>query len=242
MKNLAQDYYFEIEHLLGSIKAANMEGKELDFYEGISNAAELIELQTTSGGKLIFIGNGASAAISSHMSTDFWKNGGIKAISFNDASGLTCISNDFGYEYVFEKPIRMFVDSGDILVAISSSGQSKNILLGIQAAQANDAKIITLSGFKQNNPLRRLGDINFYVPSNIYGHVEILHHSICHCVLDIIIQAKSQLTAGVVIQPTFEGMSVSVQGVTSRERGGHKIDAIKPKSKHNEKIREVGGS
>jgi len=194
MKHLARTYYLQIEQLLKSVRVTDSEQNELDFCDGIVRAVELIEFQAAAGGKLMFIGNGASAAISSHQATDFWKNGQIKAIAFNDISGLTCISNDFGYEYVFEKPIEMFAGPDDLLIAISSSGQSENILRGVAAARQKGAKVITLSGFDWTNPLRLLGDINFYVPSSHYGHVEVLHLSICHCLLDIIVQKKVDMT------------------------------------------------
>jgi D-sedoheptulose 7-phosphate isomerase len=191
MKHLAREYYLQIEQLLKSVCVTDNEQNELDFCDGIARAVGLIEIQAAADGKMMFIGNGASAAISSHQATDFWKNGQIKAIAFNDISGLTCISNDFGYEYVFEKPIEMFADPADVLVAISSSGQSENILRGVAAARQKGAKVITLSGFDRSSPLRLLGDINFYVPSSHYGHVEVVHLSICHCLLDIIVQKKA---------------------------------------------------
>lgn len=120
------------------------------------------------------------------MAIDFWKNGRIKATAFNDSSLLTCIANDYGYEYVFEKPIEMFADEGDVLFAISSSGNSKNILNGTDMAVKKNCAVITLSGFKEENPLRLKGVINFYVPSNIYGIVELVHQHICHLILDTI--------------------------------------------------------
>ncbi|MBU1152838.1 SIS domain-containing protein [bacterium] len=192
MKNLAEAYYREIERLLKSVKVTNREGQKIEFYAGIADAGDLIKDRTKSGSKLIFIGNGASAAISSHQATDFWKNGGMKAIAFNDSSLLTCISNDFGYKYVFEKPIEIFADSGDILLAISSSGRSENIIRAVDMARAKDVEVITLSGFKDDNPLRQLGNINFYIPSSCYGHIEVLHESISHCILDIIIQKDKE--------------------------------------------------
>jgi len=78
----------------------------------------------------------------------------------------------------------MFADAGDVLIAISSSGRSENILRGVAAARAKGCAVITLSGFESGNPLSTLGDVNFYVPSKAYGPVEVLHHSICHCILD----------------------------------------------------------
>ena len=84
----------------------------------------------------------------------------------------------------------MFADKGDILFAISSSGKSENILKAVEEAQRQGCNIITLSGFDKTNPLRLLGDINFYVPYSSYGPVEVLHHSICHCILNSILSVK----------------------------------------------------
>ncbi len=188
MDEIAKEYYDNLIKLFGLIKVTDKGSNPLDFYQGIELAAHLVT--SNSSHKMIFIGNGASAAIASHMSTDFWKNGGIRAIAFNDASLLTCISNDFGTPHLFEKPICMFADEGDILFAISSSGCSENILTGVEAARSAGGHVITLSGFRPENPLSGLGDLNFYVPAQEYGPVEIIHHSICHCILDTIIKKK----------------------------------------------------
>ncbi len=192
MDNYVKEYYEKIRDLTGSIEVTSKSSEKSSFYDGVYQAAELIKKQTSLGKKLIFIGNGASATISSHQATDFWKNGGMRAIAFNDAALITCLSNDIGYKYVFEKSIEMFADDGDILVAISSSGQSENIIEGAMAAQKKNCEIITLSGFSAENPLKGMGGINFYVPSDSYGHIEILHHSICHCILEYIIESEKK--------------------------------------------------
>lgn len=180
----AQNFYRELLRQVDSIRVTDREGNKSDFYHGIELAVNLVKSLAASEGKLMFIGNGASASIASHISTDFFKNGGIKAVAFNDSSLLTCLSNDFGYEHVFEKPVEMFARAGDILFAISSSGSSENILRGVRAATSKSCKVITLSGFKSDNPLSAMGDINYYVQAQEYGPVEIIHHSICHCILD----------------------------------------------------------
>ena len=191
MKEIVKKYFEEIVKNLSGIAATDSENKKSDFNQAIADAIDLINKCSDSGKKIMFIGNGASAAISSHMATDFWKNGAVKAIAFNDSSLLTCISNDYGYQYVFEKPIEMFAEKGDILIAISSSGRSPNILHGTKKAIEKKCGVITLSGFKSSNPLRKLGHINFYVPSSSYGQVEIIHQAICHCILDILIESKN---------------------------------------------------
>lgn len=192
MDNYVKEYYEKIKGLIDSVEVTDKGLKKKGFYDGVYEASELIQKQISLGRKLIFIGNGASATISSHQATDFWKNGGMRAIAFNDAALITCVSNDIGYKHVFEKSIEMFADVGDILVAISSSGQSENIIKGAEAAKNKNCEIITLSGFSHDNPLRSKGKINFYVPSNFYGHVEILHHSICHCVLEYIMESAKK--------------------------------------------------
>lgn len=140
--------------------------------------------------KLFFIGNGGSAAIASHMTIDYSKNGGYKAIAFNDASALTCLANDYSYEDVFSKQIEKWADENDMLFAISSSGKSPNILNACLAAKKKNCFIVTLSAFEPTNPLRGLGDINFYVPISEYGFAEISHLSILHSILDLAMKEK----------------------------------------------------
>jgi D-sedoheptulose 7-phosphate isomerase len=192
MREFAKSYFDDLINNFQSLEASNGAGKNLDIYEGIEKVAQTILFQSMAGKKLMFIGNGASAAISSHMATDYWKNGGVRSVAFNDSSLLTCISNDYGYKHVFEKPIEMFADAGDILIAISSSGKSENIIRGVQAAISAKCQVVTFSGFKNDNPLRAMGDYNFYVSSPSYGPVEIIHLTVCHCICDAIIQEKTK--------------------------------------------------
>lgn len=193
MKTIAEKYYQNLLRVIASLEVSDKEGNTLNFYDGIERVSELVISRAVSGRKVMFIGNGASAAISSHMAADYSKNGGIRATTFNDAALLTAVSNDFGYQHVFERPVEMFADEGDVVVAISSSGKSENILKGIQAGRRKGCTIITLSGFKADNPLRLLGDVNFYVPCPQYGPVEVIHHSICHCILDVIMIKRSAI-------------------------------------------------
>ena len=175
--------------VLLKIEADGGRGKSMSLELGLEEAVKMVSTQANKRKKIIFIGNGGSAAIASHQSVDFWKNGGMRAIAFNDTSLLTCIGNDYGYPFVFEKPIEMFADDGDVLIAVSSSGKSDNILNGVKMAKKKGLTAITMSGFKSDNPLRSLGDINFYVPAptGAYGFVEIAHLTLCHCIVDAII-------------------------------------------------------
>ena len=192
MSEFSKKYLNGLINNLKSINVTCRKGELVDTFEAIEKVARAVMALNTARSKLMFIGNGASASISSHMSTDYWKNAGIRAIAFNDSALLTCISNDYGYEHVFEKPIEMFADTGDMLFAISSSGKSENIIRATQAARSRKCEVITFSGFERDNPLRSMGDYNFYVPSQNYGPVEIIHLSICHCICDNIIREQAK--------------------------------------------------
>ena len=186
------DQYLEnISALRQKITARNSAGVILSLADATKQSIALIRCASQDGGKIIFIGNGGSAAIASHMAIDFSKNGGMPAVCFNDGVALTCLTNDLGYEEVFSQPIRMLAKSNDVLVAISSSGQSRNIINAVKAAHSIHMKVITLSGFDEANLLVKEGNINFHVPSDRYGAVEITHLTLCHALLDLILGKKA---------------------------------------------------
>lgn len=186
----ATDYFDILAAVFRKVEATLGDGRSVPLAEGIEQAMTVITGCHKAGRKIIFIGNGGSAAIASHQAVDYWKNGGLRAIAFNDSSLLTCISNDYGYVHVFEKPVEMFADPGDVLIAISSSGRSDNILRGCMAALSKGCELITMSGFAPDNPLRSMGRLNFYAESSSYGHVEITHLTLCHCIVDTIIERR----------------------------------------------------
>jgi len=191
MREAIHQYFEGLAALFSSVEVTDLGQGRLELSHGVLTAVDLIATQTTVGRKVMFIGNGGSAAIASHQAVDFWKNGGMRAVAFNDSSLLTCIGNDFGYPQVFVKPVEMFADPGDVLVALSSSGRSENILSAVNTARKKECKVITMSGFAANAPLRLMGDLNFYVASDSYGHVEIVHLTLCHCILDTIMSRRA---------------------------------------------------
>ena len=135
-------------------------------------------------GAVYIVGNGGSAAIASHATIDFLNMAKMKATAMLDSAVTTCISNDYGYEYVYSKQLEKFIGPQDVLIAISSSGQSKNIINAVNIAKKNDAKVITLSGFQDNNQLRQIGHYNLWLNSIDYGQVEIGHAFILHYLTD----------------------------------------------------------
>ena len=159
-------------------------------FRKLEEIANLIRKITKLGNKVIVVGNGGSASIASHLTVDFINAAKIKAINFNEPSIITCFSNDYGYENWVAKALDCYADAGDVVILISSSGQSKNMLIGANKAKSIDAGIITLSGFLEDNPLRKLGYINLWVDSKEYNIVEMTHHIWLLAVVDYIIESN----------------------------------------------------
>lgn len=166
-------------------RAGTASGEALPLDAAIDRAIAWAQEAHDAGNKIMIVGNGGSAGIASHTAIDFSKNANLRALAFNDSSALTCLGNDFGYEHVFAKQIEFHGKPHDLLIAISSSGGSPNILNAVAAARARNIRAVTFSGFKADNPLRRSGDLNFYVPASEYGFVEMAHQALLHALLDL---------------------------------------------------------
>jgi len=184
MRDYATRYFTTLDRVARCTEVRDQSGVAIELDDAISSFMQLVRETSAAGGKLMLIGNGGSASIASHIAIDFVRNRCINAMAFNDPMFLTCLSNDLGYENAFAFQIERFCEANDILIAISSSGRSANILNAVAAARRRNARVITFSGFGDRNPLRQLGDLNFYVPSSQYGFVELIHCSLCHCVID----------------------------------------------------------
>ena len=143
--------------------------------------------------KVILVGNGGSAAMASHVSVDLTKICKIRAINFNEADLLTCFSNDYGYENWVVEAIKAYLNKNDMMILISSSGTSKNIVNAAKYCKKNSIQLITLSGFKKNNPLSKCGNVNFHINSNQYNFIEMSHHIILVYLVDIF--AKNKLSS-----------------------------------------------
>jgi len=152
--------------------------------------AEILKNTKKNRNKVLIFGNGGSAAIASHFSVDITKNLNIQCLNFNEASIITCFANDYGYERWVEKVINSHGNEGDVLIAISSSGSSKNMINAVKAARSKSFNsVITLSGFKSKNPLSLLGDINLWVNSESYNYVENIHQIWLLTVVDLMINS-----------------------------------------------------
>ncbi|MGH7485517.1 MAG: D-sedoheptulose-7-phosphate isomerase [bacterium] len=179
-----------IEHYASRLGAAisgieaTLHDRRISAEGALDRTIRLFRSAMDAKGKLIFIGNGGSAALASHAAADYGTNGQLRVIAPLDAASLTCISNDLGYECVFETQIARLCEGDDVLVAISSSGESANVLRGADAAHRIGMRVVTLTGFNSANRLRGSGEISFWVPSDDYGIVESAHLALLHVVLD----------------------------------------------------------
>ena len=183
--NPVASYFDELSRILAAARVSDVEGRPLSLEQGFEWVADTARTAHNAGKKVVLIGNGGSAAVASHHAIEFLKNGGIRALSLNDPAAITALSNDFGYANVYSEQLKAQGLPGDMLIAISSSGQSVNILKSVETARAQGMTVCTLSGFQPDNLLRGRGDVNFYVNSNQYGFVELAHHALIQAILDI---------------------------------------------------------
>ena len=161
-------------------------GAEYNIDEGFQIWQELTIDVRDKKQSIYLIGNGASASMASHFAADLAKNAHLHTEVFSDLSLITAISNDMGYEWVFAEPLRRRAKKGDMLVAISSSGASKNILCATEIAHKMDLKVITLSAMSPQNPLRSEGLLNAHVSAETYGYAETCHAAILHHWMDMV--------------------------------------------------------
>ena len=182
----ATRYLNQLSNLLQATDATNDDGSSLGFDQAAETAATRIRETSDRGGKVMIVANGGSASIASHMQNDLAKACRIQALVFTEAPLLTALSNDDGYDTAYETLTRLWARPEDLLIAISSSGRSENILRAVAATRAAEGGVVTFSGFDPGNPLRTTGDINFYVESGHYGLVETAHAAISHYLSDAV--------------------------------------------------------
>ena len=159
-------------------------GDELNLESGMTVFGEMLASMRKAGRNLYLVGNGGSAGVASHATTDFFNVAKLKAITLHESSLLTCMANDFGYENAFARMLSQMVQPDDVVIAISSSGKSMNIRNAVEAAMQRGCNVITFTGFAHDNPLRTMGNINFWLDSSDYGFVEIGHQFILHNISD----------------------------------------------------------
>lgn len=177
-------YLRSFSESLNGLSVQDSEGGPLHPEEGFDRLCGLSKEVGDQKGCQYLCGNGASAAFANHMALDWSKNGKVPTLSFSDSALLTAIVNDMGGDEIFAAPLRFYAQEGGLLVTISSSGNSPNILRAIEVAREMKLRVVTFSGLKPDNASRKLGDLNFYIPAKTYGIVECAHQVLLHVWLD----------------------------------------------------------
>jgi D-sedoheptulose 7-phosphate isomerase len=186
----AKQYFEELQRVMGSLPK-----------DGIDQIAETLVKAYDAGRMVYLFGNGGSASLASHFACDLGKgtaycNGGkrFRALALTDnLPTLTAWANDSSYEDVFSEQLRNFVQAGDVALAISGSGNSKNVLNALQMAQEARATTVGISGF-QGGEMKSLCHICVIVPSNNMQIIEDLHVAIAHSIFRIIYSRISRRT------------------------------------------------
>lgn len=190
MNHYWQRYQQAMSDALREASATSLNQSPIDIEEALDRLCAWTRQVRDAQGTMHLAGNGASACMASHMSLDWTKNAHVRTTAHNDIAFLTALGNDLGYEHVFSEPLSWFARSGDMLVTISSSGNSPNILRAIAAARTLGLPVVTFTGLKPDNASRQCGDLNFYVKAWSYGVVENAHHVLLHAWLDRFMQVR----------------------------------------------------
>ncbi|HBE95491.1 MAG TPA: phosphoheptose isomerase [Desulfovibrio sp.] len=175
---------------LSALAVTDAQGKTLDADAAFEILSGWVRHCAQSKGRLYFVGNGASASMASHFAADIAKMSGAPAEVFTDPALVTAIGNDDGYENVFAIPLRQRMRPGEVLMAVSSSGNSPNVLRAAEAARELGGKVATFSAMAPGNKLRALGDLNFYIPAKTYGMAESGHAALLHHLVDLFPKAS----------------------------------------------------
>jgi len=154
----------------------------------VEQSVQLIQKSINNKSKVYIVGNGGSASIASHVSVDFTKVARVPSFTFNNSNLITCFANDYGYENWVVEAIKAYTNINDLIILISSSGTSKNIVNAAQYCKVKNLDLITLSGFTKDNPLSSLGNVNFHIESTEYNYIEMSHHIILLALVDIFVK------------------------------------------------------
>lgn len=183
---MKKDFNKNVKNFLNYIKIyQNLLSRKSNLEKDINKIIEVFLNVKKKNNRIFFFGNGGSSAICSHIATDLVKNVKIKSFSLHDFDLVTCFSNDFGFQNWIQKAIDRYVEKKkDVVVLISSSGKSKNMIEAAKFCKKNDIYLITLTGFKKNNQLKQFGKINLWVNSNSYNFVEVAHLQVLAYIVD----------------------------------------------------------
>ena len=165
-------------------------------HDALDAACKLVQTAAEGGHRVYSVGNGGSAAIADHLCCDWIKGTHVEGHPTIDSYSMTsnaalysAIANDFGFEEVFEVQVGFLGKPGDVLIAISSSGNSPNILRAVDAAKRKGMATVGLSGFT-GGKLKDRADVSLYVDAQNYGVVEDAHQALMHVIAQFIVRQR----------------------------------------------------
>lgn len=153
-----------------------------------ANISELIARTFQNGGKILICGNGGSATDAMHFAEEFTgkfreNRKALPAIALTDPSHITCVGNDFGFEEIFYRGVEAFGKKDDVLIGLSTSGNSENIIRAFQKAKENKMKTISLLG-KDGGKLKGFCDYEFIIPAETSDRIQEIHMTILHIIIE----------------------------------------------------------
>ena len=185
MNGYASSYFNDVSKaILGTI-ATGGSAEVLELDEALGLWVDAAKDTRDKRGTAFFIGNGASASMAEHISSDSFKNADLLTYTCSETAQITAVANDFSYEDVFSYRIGKTLSEKDMLIAISSSGNSPNVVKAVKTARELGVFVVTVTGMSAENKARAFGNLNFYVPLDTYGMVESAHAMLLHCWLDM---------------------------------------------------------
>lgn len=186
-----QNHINNTKEILSLISARDIEGHDIDidiaFKQLKNNALGVMERRKT----IYFIGNGVSASIANDASASLAQNTGIHTETFFNFSLITAIANTSSYEDIFAAPLRKRMATGDMLVAISTSGESQSIINAVNEAHKIGGNVCTLSAMNPGNTLRSLGSLNYYIPAESSRNANLCYMEIMNYWIDQLVSIVS---------------------------------------------------
>ncbi len=179
-----QQHCHNFHTIVSTCICTDRRGDSLAPDQAIKDIIDLLLTTKLQKRNIYLIGNGGSAAVASHLLVDLVNGGSLRAAVLHEPSLFTCGANDYGYAHAYSQMLSKVAVEQDLLIAISSSGESQNILNAVSAAKSVGCTVITLTGFQQENAMRGQGDINIWLNSKTYGQVEVGHLFFMHAVID----------------------------------------------------------
>ncbi len=173
IQNFFKNYFFEIQKLQNKI----------DILSLIKSYNEILKVNKKKG-KILIFGNGANISNAAHFATDMTKNGKIKTLVLNDPNLITCFSNDYGFDKWIEKAILYYAKSKDLVIFLSASGTSKNLVNAAKFCKKRKIKTLSITGFKKNNPLLKNSSYKIWINSFSYNLIEVIQATILSSFVD----------------------------------------------------------